>query len=210
MHPKAIKQLVAFFQRLPGVGPRQASRFAYALLDESPEVLQAMRAALKALAEETSRCLICFRAKEKEKQCESCVFEISNHDEASSHRILVVEKDQDVETIEKSGLWRGVYHITGGTISPLRDDPLIKNRMRGLYKRIVSLASKKNDIEVVMALSATTNGEETERYLEKILEPYVAPKGPVKLTRLGRGLSTGAEIEYADPSTLSHALKNRK
>jgi recombination protein RecR len=204
MQPKAIKQLIQYFQRLPGVGPRQASRFAYALLDEPLETAHALIRALETLTEETDRCSTCFRAREKTRPCKSCSVE------KIEPRILVVEKDQDAETVEKSGVWRGAYHITGGAISPLRDDPLIINRIRGLYERVAFLAGKKNDIEVVMAFSATLNGEATERYLEKILEPYVAPKGPVKLTRLGRGLSTGAEIEYADSSTLSHALKNRK
>ncbi len=204
MHPKAIKQLINYFQRLPGVGPRQASRFAYSLLDEPSEILRSLRNAVKELAEETSRCPICFRARENITPCRSC------GDTEAKQQILVVEKDQDVETVEKSGVWRGAYHITGGTISPLYHDPLLNNRMRGLHKRVVSLAKTKKDIEVVMALSATANGEATQAYIEKILEPFVVPKGPVKLTRLGRGLSTGAEIEYADPSTLSHALKNRK
>lgn len=204
MHPKAIQQLIHYFQRLPGVGPRQASRFAYALLDEPCETVGAITRALKALTEETGRCPTCFRARETISPCQSC-----NVPEKEC-RILVVEKDQDAETVEKSGVWRGTYHITGGTISPLREDAILTNRIRGLYERVASLAKIKKDIEIIMALSATANGEATQTYVEKILEPFLAPKGPVKLTRLGRGLSTGAEIEYADPSTLSHALKNRK
>lgn len=204
MHPKAIKQLIYYFQRLPGIGPRQASRFAYALLDEQAEIIHALARALKELTENTERCPICFRACEKAARCPSC------NARAAIPRILVVEKDQDAETVEKSGIWRGAYHIIGGAISPLHDNPLIHLRMRGLHDRIASLAKIQKDIEVVMALSATANGEATERYIEKILEPFMTPKGSVKLTRLGRGISTGAEIEYADPSTLSHALKNRK
>lgn len=204
MHPKAIKQLIHYFQRLPSVGPRQASRFAYALLDEPRETIVAIARALKALTEETERCSICFRACEKTARCQSC-----NTSEGVS-RILVVEKDQDAETVEKSGVWRGTYHITGGTISPLRDDSLLTHRLHGLHARVASLAKTKKDIEIVLALSATANGEATQTYIEKILEPFLAPKGSAKITRLGRGLSTGAEIEYADPSTLSHALKNRK
>lgn len=204
MHPKAIKQLIHYFQRLPGVGPRQASRFAYALLDEPSETVRAIRDALKELTEETKRCPTCFRACEKTSRCQWC-----NASEGVS-RILVVEKDQDAETVEKSGVWRNAYHITGGTISPLRDDPLLTHRLHGLHTRVASLAKTKKDIEIVLALSATANGEATQSYIEKILEPFLAPKGQVKITRLGRGLSTGAEIEYADPSTLSHALKNRK
>lgn len=204
MHPKAIKQLIHYFQRLPGVGPRQASRFAYALLDEPLETIRAIRNALKELTEETDRCPTCFRAREKTSRCPSCAMR------EEIPRILVVEKDQDAETVEKSGVWRGAYHIVGGIISPLRDDPLLTHRLRGLHARVAALAETKKDIEIVMALSATANGEATQTYIEKILEPFVAPKGPVKLTRLGRGLSTGAEIEYADPNTLLHALKNRK
>jgi recombination protein RecR len=215
MQPRAIKQLIQLFQRLPGVGPRQASRFAYALLDESPDIQRALRHALAILAEDVERCPTCFRAKEKGKQCESCKFEMSAYQDidsggSSSHRILVVEKDQDVETIEKSGLWRGAYHVAGGLISPLREDALLSGRLRGLHERVARLASTQKEMEIVMAFSATPQGEATQRYLEKILEPFCAPKGPVKITSLARGLSTGAEIEYADPGTLSHALKNRK
>lgn len=204
MHPKAIKHLIQYFQRLPGIGPRQASRFAYALLDEPSEIIHALARALKELTENTERCSTCFRACEKTAQCQGC-----NTREAPN-RILVVEKDQDAETVEKSGVWRGAYHITGGAISPLREDAILMNRIRGLYERVAPLAKTQKDIEIVMALSATANGEATQTYIEKILEPFLTPKGSVKLTRLGRGLSTGAEIEYADPSTLSHALRNRK
>ncbi|MBI3420528.1 MAG: recombination protein RecR [Candidatus Sungbacteria bacterium] len=204
MHPKAIKHLIHYFQRLPGVGPRQASRFTYSLLDEPRETVIAIAAALKALTEKTERCAMCFRARETTSPCQSC-----NASE-TERRILVVEKDQDAETVEKSGMWRGTYHIIGGTISPLREDTILTHRIRGLYERVASLARAKKSVEIVMALSATANGEATQAYIEKILEPFLTPKGQAKITRLGRGLSTGAEIEYADPNTLSHALKNRK
>jgi len=206
MHPDPINRLMEYFMRLPGIGPRQASRFAYTLLDEDTETLEKFGDTLKDLARTVGRCAECFRSIERTNDnilCQTC-----NTDAIAT--ILVVEKDQDYETISKSGHWDGAYHVLGGAISLLNEKSRVTDRIRALFDRLarrVKTASK--PIEVVLATSATTEGDATALYIERVLEPFIKA-GKVTLTRLGRGISTGTEMEYADPQTLKNALKNRK
>ncbi len=205
MHPEPIKRLIDFFTRLPGIGPRQASRFAYTLLDEDESTLKGFAQALEALALQVSRCEECFRGIQTAdgKQCSTCKL-------GAFGALLIVEKDQDLETISKSGLWEGGYHVLGGTISLLNEKTRVTERIRALYDRL-GTRSKNNTapLEIVLATSLTTEGDATGMYIERILEPYIKNKS-ITITRLGRGISTGTEMEFADPQTLKNALKNRK
>ena len=205
MHPDHIQKLIEYFMRLPGIGPRQASRFVYTLLDEDKKTIDGFSQALKDLEKYVGRCSECFRSITKKNDWEKCVGCSTDTLEA----ILVVEKDQDLENIAKSGLWTNAYHVLGGTISLLNEKTRVTERIRALYDRLESRLKKKSPIEVVLATSTTTEGDSTALYIERILEPYTKDKRVV-LTRLGRGVSTGAEMEYTDPQTLQNALKNRK
>ncbi|MSR75997.1 MAG: recombination protein RecR [Candidatus Ryanbacteria bacterium] len=205
MHPEPIKRLIDFFTRLPGIGPRQASRFAYTLLDEDQSTLKGFARALEALADQVSRCEECFRGVETAdgKKCSTCKLGAFN-------ALLIVEKDQDFETVSKSGLWDGGYHVLGGTISLLNEKTRVTERIRALYDRIGARAKgRETPLEIVLATSLTTEGDATGLYIERVLEPYIKNKS-IALTRLGRGISTGTEMEFADPQTLKNALKNRK
>ena len=125
------------------------------------------------------------------------------------HAILIIEKDQDLETISKTGIWQDAYHVLGGTISLLNEKTRVTDRIKSLYERLERRAKKDSPIEAVLATSATTEGDSTALYIERVLEPFIKDKR-ITLTHLGRGISTGTEMEYADPSTLKNALKNRK
>ena len=121
-------------------------------------------------------------------------------------KIAVVEKDTDFETMEKSGVYDGHYHILGGLISALDAESASRLRLKELFGR----GKKENAVkEIILALSATPEGEFSARYIEKILEPLSRDR-KLKMTRLGRGLSTGAELEYLNRETLKNALENRK
>ena len=120
--------------------------------------------------------------------------------------LLICEKDADFENLEKNKIFIGKYHILGGLLSPLKPELQEKLRLKELFRRIEANEKIK---EVVLALSATTEGDMTLRYIEKILEP-VSKKRGLKVTRLGRGLSTGSELEYSDRDTLKNAFDNRK
>lgn len=113
---------------------------------------------------------------------------------------MVVEKNLDLDNIEKTGIYNGKYFILGSALS-------LKNEKQNnlVYKELFSKVKKEKPTEVILATSATLEGENTARYIEKILEPL-----PVKVTRLGRGLSTGTELEYIDSETMNNALENRK
>ncbi len=205
MHPDPIQKIIEYFMRLPGIGPRQASRFAYTLLDEDKRTIEGFGNALKDLEKHVGRCSECFRSitkKNGEEICAACSVE-------SLTAILVVEKDQDLETIAKSGIWEGAYHVLGGTISLLNEKTRVTERIRTLYERLERRLKKKNSIEIVLATSATTEGDSTALYIERVLEPFTKEK-KITLSRLGRGISTGTEMEYADPQTLKNAFKNRK
>jgi recombination protein RecR len=204
MHPEPIKRLIEYFMRLPGIGPRQASRFAFTLLDEDAHTIEGFSDALRELARSVARCEECFRAignTDNVVLCSTC--------HGTIHAILVVEKDQDFETISKTGIWPDAYHVLGGAISLLNEKTRVTERIRSLYERLDRRVKKDAPIEVVLATSATTEGDSTALYIERVLEPFVKNKR-ITLTRLGRGISTGTEMEYADPQTLANALKNRK
>lgn len=205
MHPDHIQKLINYFTRLPGIGPRQAARFAYALLDEDKKTIHGFSDALRALEQYAGRCEECFRSIEKknnEMLCEQCK-------KVPLISILVVEKDQDVAAIAETGIWKHAYHILGGTISILNEKSRVTERIKTLYSRIEQRLTREPALEIVLATSATTEGDSTALYIERVLEPFIKNK-KVTFTRLGRGISTGGEIEYTDLDTLSSALKNRK
>lgn len=202
-----LKKIALFFERFPGVGPRQAGRFAYSLLDEKEELLKEMSAALLALKSKVKRCAECFRAfdvnesnsKEKEKNvCFTCRVR-------SPAAILIVEKDTDLENVEKLGIYDGRFYVLGGVISPFNGG-VDKIRLHALYRLINNSPSLK---EIIVATSATSEGDATASYLEKILEEFTKA-GKIKISRLGRGLSTGSYLEFSDRDTLKNALNNRK
>lgn len=203
-----LKKLALLFERLPGIGPRQAGRFAYSLLDEKEEVLKEMSAALLALKLKVKRCAECFRAfdaaesKTKEKEKNIC-FTCRIH--CSPAAVLIVEKDTDLENIEKLGIYDGRFYVLGGVISPFNGG-IDKIRLHAFYRLVKNSSSLK---EIIIATSATSEGDATASYLEKILEEFTKI-GKIKISRLGRGLSTGSYLEFSDRDTLKSALNNRK
>ncbi|MEK7133264.1 MAG: toprim domain-containing protein [Patescibacteria group bacterium] len=203
-----LKKLALLFERLPGIGPRQAGRFAYSLLDEKEEVLKEMSAALLALKSKVKRCAECFRAfdiaenKSKEKEKNIC-FTCLTH--RSSAVILTVERDIDLENIEKLGIYDGRFYVLGGVISPFNNG-IDKIRLHAFYRLIKNSPSLE---EIIVATSATSEGDATASYLEKILEEFTKT-GKIKISRLGRGLSTGSSLEFSDRDTLKNALNNRR
>ncbi|MEK7643306.1 MAG: toprim domain-containing protein [Patescibacteria group bacterium] len=203
--PEIIQRLIEHFSRLPSIGPRQASRFVSFLLDENPDVLKNFGETIITLSSATARCTECFRIIEagKEARCSDCMREPLG-------AILVLEKDQDLDAVLKSGAWNQAYHVLGGTISLMNEKNRVTDRMKALFDRLERrLGTQDTAVEVVLATSATVEGDSTALYIERILEPFIKSKR-VSLTRLGRGLSTGSEIEYADPETIVHALSHRR
>ncbi len=199
MNPR-FKEIVKLFQRLPGVGPRQAARFVLALLDKPEQDLTELGSAIANLKKEISFCPQCFNISDNG-LCAVC--HDHNRDKA---KLLVVEKVTDLDSIEKTGLYKGLYHVLGGSINPL-DGILPQNlRVKELQQRLGDLTDKEKRVELIIATNPNTNGETTALYLKDLFTPHAL----VTVTRLGRGLSSGSHLEYADETTLKNALEYRK
>lgn len=202
MNDPIISKLALFFQKLPGIGPRQAKRFVYALFEQDEKFIKDFAQTILKLVDEVSRCKNCFRIfSGKAKYCEIC--ENPSRDES---KLLVLEKDADLENIEKNGIFNGAYFILGGLLSPLKPERKEKLHLKDLKKRVEESNSIK---EIILAFSATTEGDMTRHHIETIFEDLIKKKKLI-ITNLGRGLSTGTELEYSDRDTLKHAFENRK
>ena len=210
----AIQKLIEVFSRFPEVGARTASRFVFYLLKQGEIQIDEVMAALLNLKKSVRLCGFChnhfepkynpFDPKGKEGLCQIC-FD-SRRDKTL---LCVVEKEADLVLIEKTKKYPGLYFILGGLFSSLRKKESEKLLADNLLKRIKNPASfglaGAKFSEIILALSLTTEAEATSLYLERVLKPL-----GLKISRLGRGLPLGAEIEYADEETLSSALEGRR
>ena len=193
MYPKRFEQLIAAFEKLPGVGGKTAQRYAFTMLEKDSEQIDEMVEALKGMRQ-IKRCRICgFLSDEDE-----CIF--CKDKTRSRSTLMVVAYPQDVAAIEKTGSYKGMYHVLGGLISS----------SKGIYPEGINIEKLLNRIddsikEVIVATSPTMDGEMTALYLDKVLKE----KG-VLVTRLAHGLPMGASLDYADDLTLIKALDNRR
>ncbi len=196
--PKSIQNLIDELNKLPGIGPRTAARFALHLLKSSPQDLEKLISALNLLKQKVKFCNRCFNITDADsKLCSIC-----RDPKRNSAQICVVKDPLNVSPIEATGQYRGLYHILGGTISPA----LGKSPKDLKIKELLARLKKENIREVILATNPTVEGETTAMYLARTLKPYQT----IKITRLARGLPTGADLEYADEATLSSALSGRR
>ncbi len=201
MSSNTIQKLKEYFENFPGIGPRQAQRFVYWLLSQEPAFIKSFGELLLALRSDAKQCDQCFRFFTSS-ECRFC-----NDINRDNSRILVIEKDTDLENIEKAGVYNGRYFVLGDII-PFGQTIPKTIRLKELFVRTEQDAQKELK-EIILAFSATAEGDNTCRYLEKILDPLVK-KYSVKISRFGRGLSTGAELEYLDRDTIKNALESRR
>ncbi len=206
-----LDRLTELFLKFPGIGPRQAKRFAYFLATAETEYIEELSSLVSRAKSEITVCGACYRtfarAKSENLNCLLCESETRARD-----ILMVVEKDADLEAIEISGAYNGMYFVLGGTVSPSQSARRAKNapKTRELEARIIK--DGKEIKEIILATSATLEGELTSRIVEsQIIGPLIISKFPgLKITRLGRGLSTGSELEYSDRDTIVAALGSRK
>lgn len=196
-----IPSLTELFRRFPGIGPRQAKRFVYFLLSQDKRYLAELADLIHKLPTVTKTCSWChrFTTTLSNDRCALCADETRD-----TSLLMLVEKDVDLETIERSGGYRGFYFVLGGSLPILEKEPEKRIRLRELRSRLKAATAIK---ELIFALSVTPEGEHTREYLAEMLSKQKA--APV-LSTLGRGLSTGSELEYADSETIKSALSNRK
>jgi len=195
MNPK-FKKIVDLFRKLPGVGPRQAARFVLALMERSDAEIKEFGEGILNLKKDISSCPVCFNVSDNDK-CNIC-----SNPKRDQSKILVVEKVTDLDSIEKTGLYPGLYHVLGGAINPIDGITPDSLRLRELGRRVAN--TKK--VELILATNLNNAGETTSMYIR---DQFKDKKGVV-ITRLARGLSTGSHLEYADEMTLKHALEERR
>jgi recombination protein RecR len=201
-----ISKLAELLNEFPGIGPRQAKRLVYFLLTKNPAFHRELSEALTTLSKSVSVCPSCFRyfTKNGESLCNIC-----GDKNRTDGTLMIVEKDVDFENIERSKVYDGKYFILGGTVSALDKKPEEKVRLRELAA-IVEERGKSGVLkEIIFALSANADGEETGEFVNEILREAIAQFG-IQVSLFGRGLSTGSELEYADSETIKNAFKNRK
>ena len=208
----SIEKLTELFREFPGIGPRQAKRFVYHLLSKEPRYIEEFIKLIALIKTEIHTCSSCFRlfngstslttgSSTKKDICPLCAD--ATRDQSL---LLIVEKDIDLESIEKSHAYSGRYFVLGGTAPILEKEPEKMLRSRELVTRLEK--EKGMVTEVILAFSVNTEGENTAEYIGKLLKP-LETKNQFKISTLGRGFSTGSEVEYADSETLKSALKNR-
>ena len=195
-----FKTTTKLLQKLPGVGPRQAARFVLALLEKDDSELKELGQAISTLKKDIRLCKECFNIAEAN-PCHIC--SDSKRDRA---KLLVLEKVTDLDSIEKTGLYKGLYHVLGGAINPLDGVTPESLRFKELNKRIDAVQKVYDSVELIIATNPNTSGETTALYIKDLLKN----KSGLNITRLGRGLASGSNLEYADEITLRNALEYRK
>jgi len=204
--PKPIKKLIDSFERLPGIGPKTAQRLTFYLLHVPDEMLDEFGQALMNLKKDTITCSVCFNVSETD-PCPICA------DKTRDHSVIcVVEQPLDILAIEKIGKYKGVYHVLGGAISPLNnigpDELNIKPLLDRVQKSIKSESPKVR--EIILATNPNMEGEATAMFIKNELRKFQISNFKFQISRLGQGLPTGGDLEYADEVTLQRALEGRR
>jgi len=193
--PSALSALIEELVRLPGVGPKTAQRLAFHLLKVPRETAVALAEAVVALKDRTRLCARCFNIAEED-LCGVC-----QDPRCDGQMLCVVEEVNDLLAIEKTKEFRGLYHVLGGSLSPLDGRGPDQIRAKEMTARLQAGGVR----EVILATNPNVEGEATALYLLRLLKPFA-----VKVTRLARGLPMGGDLEYADEVTLARALEGRR
>ncbi|MEK7194481.1 MAG: recombination mediator RecR [Patescibacteria group bacterium] len=197
----SIETLAEMFSHFPGIGPRQAKRFVYYLLSRDKGTTQAFVDAVERLKTETLQCTECKRYFTKNGSAKS-ICNICSDEHRDRTLLMLVPRDADFDAVEKSGGYKGYYFILGGSLPILEKEPQKRIRVSELEKRIGK--SKKDLKEIILAMNANAEGENTAIFIKEKFKDT-----DILFSELGRGLSTGSELEYADPDTLKNALLHR-
>ena len=191
-----IDRLVEAFQRLPGIGPKSAQRLTYHLIKMKREESEELASAALGVKDNLTTCEICFNISEKS-QCSIC-----SDDKRNNHIICVVEEPLNVLAIESARIFKGLYHVLYGVISPVNAIGPDNLKISELTERI-----KNNEIkEIIIATNPTLQGDATASYIRDMIMEL---DKSIEISRLARGLPSGSDIEYVDDSTLVHALNSR-
>lgn len=191
---KLIEQAVGHFASLPGVGKKSALRYVLHLIKQDTQDVEHFAEVVKALKSDLKFCRICHTISDND-ICEVCANQARNH-----QLVCVVQDYRDVMAIENTGLYKGVYHVLGGLISPMEGVGPSNLNIDTLVTKVASQEIK----EIILALNATMEGETTSFFIFKKLAPY-----DVTLSAIARGIAVGDELEYTDEVTLGRSIVNR-
>ena len=206
----ATDRLAELFMRFPGIGPKQAKRFVYFLLREHFHFKEQLIKALEELKFTGRQCQMCFRYfGEKNPESTKTICAICEDESRDRSTLMILEKELDMDAIEKTGSYHGLYFILGGLVPPLADKPSELIRIRELTSRVHESLKDETLTEMIFALPVTDYGDTTKEYVEKTIKQIVGIER-VKLSTLARGLSSGLELEYVDKNTFSSALERRQ
>jgi recombination protein RecR len=201
-----IEKLTEIFRQFPGIGPRQARRFVYFLLRKDIHVLQEFANLVPELKKSISTCKSCYRFFEKKHEsadlCRTCQDSSRNKTE-----LMILSHDVDMDSVLKSNAYSGYFFVLGGIVPILEKNPDQKIRINELNS-ILEMRKKEGLKEIILALDATGEGEHTGDFVKNNIRQN-PNNNDLKITILGRGLSTGTELEYSDPETLKNAIKGR-
>jgi recombination protein RecR len=190
-----IHKLIQELNKLPGIGPKSAQRLAYYLLRAPEEQAGLLANAILSVKREITLCSTCFNVTDSN----PCL--ICRNEERDQSKICIVEQPQDILALEHTRIYRGLYHVLHGAISPTEGVGANDIRIRELMQRL-----QDNQIdEVILATNTNLEGEQTAMYLNQLIPPL-----GIKVTRLARGLPFGTELEYADDVTLTRAIEGRQ
>ena len=216
-----IDKLTEVFKEFPGIGERQAKRFVYFLMSRNSIYNSNLSSLILDLKKEVSQCNECFRFfilptrnafsiadaggnSKKEKLCDICA---DPHTDSSI--LMIVEKDSDLESVKKSQVYNGKYFILGGLVPIVEKTTKSRVRIEELKKKLTTEARPQRLVEIILAFSLSPQGDYTDSYVREQIKD-IAEKNNIKISSLGKGLSTGTELEYSDNDTLKNALKNRQ
>ncbi len=197
--PNALERAINELGRLPGVGPRTAERYAYFLLRADERTAQSMARALTALHSDVKTCPVTFALINADEDISPLYSDTAR----DKRMIAVVEEPLDIVALERTGQFKGTYHVLGGTISPIDDIGPEQLHIPELLKRIRNDAAE----EIIIATNASVEGESTALFIQRHIQEA---RLNVKVSRLARGIPVGVDLEYADQITLSHALEGRR
>ena len=191
----AISRLIQELNKLPGIGPKSAQRLAYYLMRAPPEQAIQLAEAILSIKQKIKLCSTCFNVTDTD----PCV--ICRNEQRNRTQVCVVEQPQDILAIEHTGVYKGLYHVLHGAISPTEGIGSNDVRIKELALRLQDGVVK----EIILATNTNLEGEQTANYLNQLLSPL-----GIRITRLARGLPFGTELEYADDTTLTRALEGRQ
>lgn len=195
---ESVETLIEQFTRLPTIGRKTARRLAAFVLKMPREQVEALASALVAVKVQVKHCPVC------QNVTDSVPCTLCRSDKRDHTTICVVEESSDVAALERTGEYKGAYHVLGGVISPLDGIGPDDLKVRELVQRVAPAEADQAVQEVILAVNPTVEGDTTAYYLAQLLAPF-----EIKVTRLARGLPIGGDLKYADEATLSRALAGR-